>query len=88
MFPKPMALSGALLFSTNLFLLASLLALFGGLNFSFVEDALLGLSKITKVAFFASAEVFRKDAFLAMFCFLCHASSYVSTFFLHVLFLC
>ena len=54
-------------FSTNLFRLASLLALLVGLNLSFLIGALVWFIKITKVAPFESVEVFRKDPFLALY---------------------
>ena len=54
-------------FSTNLFRLASLLALLVGLNLSFLTGALPWFIKITKVASFESVEVFRKDPFLALY---------------------
>ena len=54
-------------FFTNLFRLASLLALLVGLNFFFLIGALPWLAKITKVAPFESVEVFRKDPFLALY---------------------
>ena len=54
-------------FSTNLFRLASLLALLVGLNLFFLIGALVWFIKITKVAPFESVEVFRKDPFLALY---------------------
>ena len=53
--------------STNLFRLASLLALLVGLNLFFLISALLWSFKITKVVAFESVEVFRKDPFLALY---------------------
>ena len=64
---KLSTLSGILLFSTNLFRLASLLALLVGLNLSFLTGALVWFIKITKAAPFESVEVFRKDPFSALF---------------------
>ena len=64
--PKLLTLSGIPLISTNLFRLASLLALFVGLNLSFLIGALLWPFKITKVLF-ESVVVFRKDPFLAWY---------------------
>ena len=63
---KLLTLSGIPFFSTNLFRLASLLALFVGLNLSFLIGALVWFIKITKVVLFESVEVFRKDPFLAL----------------------
>ena len=63
-FSKLLTLSGSLLFSTNLFRLASVLALLVGLNLSFLIGALLWFFKITK---FVPFEVFRKDPFLALY---------------------
>ena len=54
-------------FSTNLFRLASLIALLVGLNVSFLIGALVWIFKITKAAPFESVEVFRKDPFLALY---------------------
>ena len=51
-------------FSTNLFWLASLLALLVGLNLSFLIGALVWYFKITKLSPF---EVFRRDPFLALY---------------------
>ena len=65
--PKLSTLSGIPPFSTNLFRLASLLALLVGLNLSFLTGALAWLIKITKAASFESVEVFRKDPFLALY---------------------
>ena len=65
-FLKLLTLSGIPLFSTNLFLLASLLALLVGLNLFFLIGALVWSFKITKVVPFESVEVFRKDPFLAL----------------------
>ena len=64
---KLSTLSGILPFSTNLFRLASLLALLVGLNLSFLIGALVWFFKITKAAPFESVEVFRKDPFLALY---------------------
>ena len=64
---KLLTLSGIPLFSTNLFRLASLLALLVGLNLSFLIGALLWSFKITKVVPFQSVEVFRKNPFLAQY---------------------
>ena len=64
---KLLTLSGIPPFSTNLFRLASLLAMLVGLNLSFLIGALLWSIKITKVAPFESVEVFGKDPFLALF---------------------
>ena len=63
---KLLTLSGIPLFSTNLFHLASLLALLVGLNLSFLIGALVWFFKITKVAPFESVEVLCKDPFLAL----------------------
>ena len=52
---------------TNLFRLASFLALLVGLNISFLLGALVSLFKITKIAPFQSVEVFRKDPLLALY---------------------
>ena len=65
--PKLLTLSGIPPFSTNLFQLASVLALLVGLNLSFVIGALAWFFKITKIATFESVEVLRKDPFLALF---------------------
>ena len=64
---KLLTLSGIPLFSTNLFRLASLLALLVGLNLSFLIGALAWFIKITRAAPFESVEVFRKDPFLVLF---------------------
>ena len=64
---KLSTLSGIPPFSTNLFRLASLLALLDGLNLFFLISALLWSFKITKVVPFKSAEVFCKDPFLALY---------------------
>ena len=64
---KLSTLSGILPFSTNLFRLASFLALLVGLNFSFLIGALAWFFKITKAAPFESVEVFCKDLFLALY---------------------
>ena len=60
---KLLTLSGILPLSTNLFQLASLLALLVGLNLFFLIGALVWFIKITKVIPFESVEVFRKDPF-------------------------
>ena len=67
---KLLTLSGIPPYSTNLFSLASLLALLVGLNLSFLIGVLLWFFKITKVVHFESVEVFRKDPFLALYFFL------------------
>ena len=64
---KLLTLFGIPPFSTNLYRLASLLALLVGLNLSFQTGALVWFIKITKAAPFESVEVFRKDPFLALF---------------------
>ena len=64
---KLLTLSGIPPFSTNLFRLASLLALLVGLNLSFLVGALVWFFQITKVVLFESVEVFRKDPFLALY---------------------
>ena len=64
---KLLTLSGIPPFTTNLFRLASLLALFVGLNLSFLVGELVWFLKITKVVSFESVEMFRKDPFLALF---------------------
>ena len=64
---KLLTLSGTPPFSTNLFRLASLLALLVGLNLSFLTGALLWFFKITKAVPFESVEVFHKDPFLALY---------------------
>ena len=64
---KLLTLSGIPPFSTNLFRLASLLALLVGLNLSFLIGALVWFIKITKVVLFESVEVFRKDPFLTLY---------------------
>ena len=64
---KLLTVSGIRPFSTNLFWLASLLALLVGLNLCFLIDALVWSFKITKVAPFESVEMFRKDPFLALY---------------------
>ena len=64
---KLLTLSGTPPFSTNLFRLASLVALLVGLNLSFLTGALLWFFKITKVVPFESAEVFRMDPLLALY---------------------
>ena len=65
--PKLLTLSGIPPFSTNLFRLASLLALLVGLNLFFLIGALLWFIKITKVVPFEFVGVFRKDPFLALY---------------------
>ena len=64
---KLWTLSGIPPFSTNLFRLASLLALLVGLNLSFLTGALVWSIKVTNVVPFESVEVFRKDPFLALY---------------------
>ena len=64
---KLLTLSAIPLFSIDLFLLASLLALLAGLNLSFLIGALVCFIEITKVVPFESVEVFRKDPFLALY---------------------
>ena len=64
---KLLTLSGIPPFSTNLFRLASLLALLVGVNLSFLIGDLAWFIKITKVAPFESVEVFRKHPFLALY---------------------
>ena len=64
---KLLTLSGIPPFSTNLFWLASLLALLVGLNLSFLIGALVWFIKITKVVPFESVEVFCKDPFLVLY---------------------
>ena len=64
---KLLTLYGIPLFSTNLFRLASLLALLDGLNLSFLIGAFLWSFKITKAVPFESVEVFHKDPFLALY---------------------
>ena len=54
-------------FSTNLFRLASILALLVELDLSFLIGALAWFIKITKVVTFKSVEGFRKDPFLALY---------------------
>ena len=53
-------------FSTNLFRLASLLALLVGLNLSFLIGALAWFFEIGKAPPFETVEVFRKDPFLTL----------------------
>ena len=65
--PKLFTLSGIPPFSTNLFRLASLLALLVALDLSFLIGMLLWFIKITKVVAFESVEVFRKYPFLALY---------------------
>ena len=60
-------LSGIPPFSTNLFRLASILALLVGLNLSFLIGALVWFIKITKVVPFESVEVFHKDPLFALY---------------------
>ena len=60
---KLLTLSGIRPFSTNLFRLASLLALLVGLDLSFLTDALAWFIKITKAAPSKSVEVLHKDPF-------------------------
>ena len=64
---KLLTLSGIPPFSTNLFWLASLLALLVGFNLSFLIGSLVWSFKITKVVPFESVEVFRKDPLLALY---------------------
>ena len=59
--------SGIPSFSTNLFRLASLLALLVGLNLSFLIDAIAWFIKITKVVPFESVEVICKGPFSALY---------------------
>ena len=66
-FSKALTLSCILPVSINSFRLASLLALFVGLNLSNLIGALTWFIKITNVVPFESVEVFRKDPFLALF---------------------
>ena len=63
--PKLLTLSGIPPFSTNVFRLASLLALLDRLNLSFLIGMLLWSFKITKAVHFESVGVFHKDPFLA-----------------------
>ena len=63
---KLLTLSGIPPISTNLFRLASLLALLVGLNHFFLIGALVWCFKITKDVSFESVKVFRKDPFLAL----------------------
>ena len=65
--PKHLTLSGMPPFSTNLFQLASLVALLVGLNLSFLTGTLVWFIKITKAVPFESVEVFCKDPFLALY---------------------
>ena len=60
-------LSGTQPFSTNSFRLTSLLALFVGLNPSFLIGAIAWFIKITKVVPLESVEVFRKYPFLTLY---------------------
>ena len=64
---KLLTLSGIPLFSTNLFRLASFLALLIGLNLSFLIGTLVWFFKITKVVPFESVKVLLKDPFLALY---------------------
>ena len=64
---KLLTLSGIPLLSINSFRLASLLALFVGLNLSFLIGAVAWFIKMTKVVPFESVEVFRKNLFLALY---------------------
>ena len=64
---KLSTLSGIPPFYTNLFWLASLVALLIGFNLSFLIGVLTWFIKITKAASFKSVEVFRKDPFLALY---------------------
>ena len=66
-FLKLLTLSGILPFSTNLFRLASLLALLIALHLSFLIGTLLWSIKITNVVAFESIEVLYKDLFLALY---------------------
>ena len=61
---KLLTLSGILLFSTNSFRLASLLALLVGLNLSVLIGMLVWFIKITKVVPFESVEVFPQESVL------------------------
>ena len=64
---KLLTLSDIPFFSTNLFRLASFLALLVGLNLSFLTGALVWFIKITKVLPFESVKVFCKDPFSALY---------------------
>ena len=64
---KLLTLSGILLFFTNLFWLAFLLALFDSFNLFVLTNALAWFIKITKVTPFESVKVFCNDSFLAQF---------------------
>ena len=64
---KLLSLSGISPFSTNLFRLASFLALLVGLNLSFLTGALAWFIKIIKAVPFQSVEVFCKDLFSALY---------------------
>ena len=66
-FLKLFTLSGIPPFSTNLFRLASLLALLVGLNLSFLIGALAWFIKITKASHFESVEMSHKDPFLVLY---------------------
>ena len=68
---KLLTLSGIPPYSTNLFRLASLLALLVELNLFFLTGALVWSFKIIKVVSFESVEAFRKDPFLALYFCLC-----------------
>ena len=65
--PKLSTLSGTQLFSTNLFLLASLLVLLAGLILSFLIGVLSWFFKVTKVVPYEFVEVFRENPFLALY---------------------
>ena len=64
---KLFTMSGIRFFSTNLFRLASLLALLVGLNLSFLIGALAWFIKITKVIPIKSVKMFLKDLFLVLY---------------------
>ena len=64
---KLLTLSGIPPFSTNLFQLASRLALLAGLNLSFLTGALVWVIKITNFPHFECVEVFRKNPFLTLY---------------------
>ena len=64
---KCSTVSEILLFSMNLFQLASFLALLVGLNFSLPTEALEWFFKMIKAAHFESIEVFSKNLFLALY---------------------
>ena len=67
---KLSTLSGILLFSTNSFRLAFLLALLVGLNLSFVMSVLVWFIKITKFIPIESIEVFHKYLLLSQYFYL------------------